>query len=162
MDRPLAEGVDDEHRAGVLLHRSGPGGVEVLLVHPGGPFWAKKDEGAWSIPKGECEPGEDPRARALIEFEEELGTPLPDGAALVELGTVKLKSGKTVVAFACEGDLDAATIRSNTFEVEWPPRSGRRQAFPEVDRAGWFTPDDARRKLNPAQAVLVDRLLERA
>ncbi len=146
--------------AGVLLHRTGPAGLEVLLVHPGGPYWAKKDEGAWSIPKGECEPGEDPRTRALVEFEEELGTPLPRGAELAELGAVRLKSGKTVVAFACAGELDPATVRSNTFELEWPPRSGRRQAFPEVDRAAWFGPDEARRRLNPAQAVLVDRLLQ--
>ena len=146
--------------AGVLLHRRGPAGPEVLLVHPGGPFWAKKDEGAWSIPKGECEPGEEPRARAVVEFAEELGSPLPEDAELAELGTVRLKSGKTVVAFACAGDLDPATVRSNTFEVEWPPRSGRRRAFPEVDRAEWFGPEEARRRLNPAQAVLVDRLLE--
>ena len=145
--------------AGVLLFRHGPAGPEVLLVHPGGPFWAKKDLGAWSIPKGECEPGEEPRTRARIEFEEELGTPLPDGVELADLGTVRLRSGKTIVAFACAGDLDPATVRSNTFELEWPPRSGRRQAFPEVDRAAWLTPGEARRRLNPAQSPLIDRLV---
>ncbi len=141
--------------AGILLHRNG--GAEVLLVHPGGPFWARKDEGAWSIPKGEYDDGEDPRACARREFAEETGTELPDGA-LAELGTVRLKSGKVITGFAVEGDLDPATIRSNTFELEWPPRSGRTQAFPEVDRAAWFGLDEARVKLNPAQAAFVDRL----
>ena len=144
--------------AGILLHRTRNGIREVLLVHPGGPFWAKKDEGAWSIPKGECEPGEEPRTRARIEFEEELGTPLPDGVELADLGTVRLRSGKVVEAWAAEGDLDPAAIRSSTFELEWPPRSGRRQAFPEVDRAEWVALDAAREKLIPAQAAFVDRL----
>jgi predicted NUDIX family NTP pyrophosphohydrolase len=130
----------------------------VLLVHPGGPFWAKKDAGAWSIPKGEHEDGDDARACALREFEEELGTPLPAGAELTELGTVKLKSGKQVTAFAVEGDLDADTISSNTFTLEWPPRSGRMREFPEVDRAGWFDLETAAEKLNPAQAALLVRL----
>jgi predicted NUDIX family NTP pyrophosphohydrolase len=143
--------------AGILLHRAGNSGREVLLVHPGGPFWAKKDAGAWSIPKGELKPGEDPRACALREFAEETGTTLPLGE-LDELGEVRLKSGKTVVGFAAAGDLDAGAIVSNTFEVEWPPRSGRRQAFPEVDRADWFGLDAAREKLNPAQAAFVARL----
>jgi predicted NUDIX family NTP pyrophosphohydrolase len=131
---------------------------EVLLVHPGGPFWAKKDAGAWSIPKGEHEDGDDPRACALREFEEELGTPLPAGAELTELGTVKLKSGKQVTAFAVEGDLDADAIASNTFTIEWPPRSGKQREFPEVDRAGWFDLETAAEKLNPAQAELLVRL----
>jgi predicted NUDIX family NTP pyrophosphohydrolase len=131
---------------------------EVLLVHPGGPFWAKKDAGAWSIPKGEHEDGDDARACALREFEEELGTPLPAGAELTELGTVKLKSGKQVTAFAVEGDLDADAISSNTFTLEWPPRSGRMREFPEVDRAGWFDLETAAEKLNPAQAALLVRL----
>jgi predicted NUDIX family NTP pyrophosphohydrolase len=131
---------------------------EVLLVHPGGPFWAKKDAGAWSIPKGEHEEGDDPRACALREFEEELGTPLPAGAELTELGTVKLRSGKQVTAFAVEGDLDADAISSNTFTMEWPPRSGNVREFPEVDRAGWFDLARAREKLNPAQAELLVRL----
>ena len=143
--------------AGILLHRDGIGGTEVLLVHPGGPFWARKDLGAWSIPKGEVDEGEDPRACALREFAEETGTRLPE-TALDDLGSVKLKSGKLVLAFAVAGDLDAATVRSNTFELEWPPRSGRVQEFPEVDRAEWFGLDDARAKLNPAQSELVDRL----
>src|SRR4051794_26018979 len=144
--------------AGVLLHRPGADGVEVLLVHPGGPFWARKDEGAWSIPKGECEPGEEPRTRALIEFEEETGTALGSGTPLLELGEVRQRGGKTVVAFAAEGDLDAGAIVSNTFELTWPPRSGRTQTFPEVDRAAWFAPEEARRRINPAQAELIDRL----
>lgn len=143
--------------AGILLHRRGAGGVEVLLVHPGGPFWARKDLGAWSIPKGEVDEGEDPGACALREFAEETGTRLPAGA-LEDLGSVKLSSGKVVLGFAVGGDLDAATIESNTFDVEWPPRSGRTQAFPEVDRAEWFGLDAAREKLNPAQAAFVDRL----
>ena len=140
--------------AGILLHR----GREVLLVHPGGPFWAKKDAGAWSIPKGEYEDGDDPRAAALREFEEELGSPLPPGTELVELGEVKQKSGKVITAYAAEGDLDADAIQSNTFTIEWPPRSGRMQDFPEVDRAGWFDLDAAAEKLNPAQAELLVRL----
>jgi predicted NUDIX family NTP pyrophosphohydrolase len=145
--------------AGILLHRDGDDGTEVLLVHPGGPFWARKDLGAWSIPKGELDEGEDPRATARREFEEETGTPLPDGA-LEELGTVKLKSGKLVEAFAVAGDLDPATLTSNTFELEWPPRSGRMQTVPEVDRAGWFGLEEARKKLNPAQGAFLDRLRE--
>jgi predicted NUDIX family NTP pyrophosphohydrolase len=130
---------------------------EVLLVHPGGPYWAKKDAGAWSIPKGEYA-DDDPRACALREFEEELGSPLPAEAELIDLGTVKLKSGKQITAFATEGDLDADAITSNTFTIEWPPRSGRTQEFPEVDRAGWFDLETAREKLNPAQAELLVRL----
>jgi len=143
--------------AGILLYRSKGAGPEVLLVHPGGPFWAKKDAGAWSIPKGEHGDDEDPQACALREFEEETGTALPAGE-LADLGTVRLKSGKVVAAWAVEGDLDAETIRSNTFDMEWPPRSGRTQAFPEVDRAGWFGLDAARDKLNPAQSAFVERL----
>jgi predicted NUDIX family NTP pyrophosphohydrolase len=130
----------------------------VLLVHPGGPFWANKDAGAWSIPKGEHDEGDDPRACARREFEEELGTPLPGDAELTELGTVKLKSGKQITAYAVEGDLDADSITSNTFTMEWPPRSGRTREFPEVDRAGWFDLARAREKLNPAQAELLVRL----
>jgi len=141
--------------AGILLHRADR--AEVLLVHPGGPYWARKDAGAWSIPKGEVEEGEDPRTAALREFAEETGTRLPDGA-LEPLGSVKLKSGKLVHAFAVAGDLDPEAIVSSTFELEWPPRSGRTRAFPEVDRAGWFGLDEAREKLNPAQAAFVDRL----
>lgn len=143
--------------AGVLLHRTGPHGPEVLLVHPGGPFWARKDAGAWSIPKGELDPGEDAREAALREFAEETGTVL-DPSALEPLGSVRLRSGKTVEGFACAGDLDPATLVSSTFELEWPPRSGRRQTFPEVDRAEWFGLDAARERLNPAQVAFLDRL----
>jgi predicted NUDIX family NTP pyrophosphohydrolase len=146
--------VPAKRSAGILLYRA----REVLLVHPGGPFWARKDAGAWSIPKGEYEEGDDPRSAALREFEEELGSPLPAGTELVELGTVKQKSGKRITAYTAEGDLDAAAISSNTFEMEWPPRSGRMQEFPEVDRAGWFSIDEAREKLNPAQAEFLVRL----
>ena len=146
--------------AGILLYRLTGEGPEVLLVHPGGPFWAKRDDGAWSIPKGEYGEDDDPLASALREFEEETGTPLEPGE-LVELGSVKQKSGKVVVAWAIRGDLDADAIHSNTFAMEWPPRSGRTAEFPEVDRAGWFDPSAARRKLVEAQAAFVDRLLER-
>ena len=146
--------------AGILLYRVPAGELEVLLVHPGGPFWARRDQGAWSIPKGEYEAGEDPRAGAAREFEEELGAPLP-ADELIDLGTVKQRSGKVVTAFAAEGDLDPAAVRSNTFEMEWPPKSGKTRTFPEVDRAGWFEPAAAREKLVPAQAEFVDRLLER-
>jgi len=146
--------------AGILLFRRAESGPEVLLVHPGGPFWARRDAGAWSIPKGEHDAADaDPRACALREFEEETGT-APDPAALVPLGEVRQKSGKVVAAWALEGDLDADAIRSNTFELEWPPRSGRRQEFPEVDRAGWFAAGEARLRLNPAQTAFLDRLLE--
>jgi predicted NUDIX family NTP pyrophosphohydrolase len=129
----------------------------VLLVHPGGPFWARRDAGAWSIPKGEYQEGEDPRACALREFEEETGTTLPPGE-LVELGSVRQKGGKTVSAWAAEGDLDAGAVRSNTFTMEWPPRSGRMAEFPEIDRAAWFDVETAREKLVPAQAAFLDRL----
>jgi len=147
--------------AGIVLHRSGATGLEVLLVHPGGPFWAKKDAGAWSIPKGEYEDGEDPLACALREFEEETGTQL-DASDVVDLGSIRQKGGKEVTAWAVAGDLDPATVRSNTFVMEWPPRSGRQAEFPEIDRAEWFGLDAAREKLVPAQAELLDRVVERA
>ena len=158
--------------AGILLHRGGADRREVLLVHPGGPFWAKRDDGAWSIPKGEYADGEDPLAAARREFEEELGSALPGDAELraqwghdfrpeyAMLGEVRQKNGKRVAAWAAEGDLDASAARSNTFEMEWPPRSGRRQEFPEIDRAEWFTLAQAREKLLPAQAAFLDRLEE--
>jgi predicted NUDIX family NTP pyrophosphohydrolase len=146
--------------AGILLHRVKGGTPEVLLVHPGGPYWARKDSGAWSIPKGEYEDGEDPQACALREFEEETGTRLPPGE-LTELGSVKQRGGKVVTAWAAEGDLDADAVESNTFTMEWPPRSGRTAEFPEIDRAGWFEIETAREKLLPAQAEFLDRLLER-
>ena len=144
--------------AGILLHRERGGAREVLLVHPGGPFWARKDAGAWSIPKGEYEEGDDPRSCALREFEEELGSPLPAGTELTELGTVRQSGGKVITAYAAPGDLDADAITSNTFTIEWPPRSGRSQEFPEVDRAGWFSLDEAREKINQAQAEFLVRL----
>ena len=146
--------------AGILLHRGGADRREVLLVHPGGPFWAKRDDGAWSIPKGEYADGEDPLAAARREFEEELGSALPGDAELRALGEVRQKNGKRVAAWAAEGDLDASAARSNTFEMEWPPRSGRRQEFPEIDRAEWFTLAQAREKLLPAQEAFLDRLEE--
>ena len=148
--------------AGILLHRSGADGREVLLVHPGGPFWAKRDAGAWSIPKGEYADDEDPEAAARREFAEELGSRLPESAELRDLGEVKQKNGKVVVAYAAAGELDTSTVHSNTFEMEWPPRSGRRQAFPEIDRAEWFALAQAREKLLPAQAAFLDRLEEAA
>ncbi len=144
--------------AGVLLYRRSPGGIEVLLGHPGGPFWARRDEGAWSIPKGEYADGEDPRAAAAREFAEETGATLPDGPQL-DLGTVRLPSGKRLTAYAVEGDLDPARAVSNTFEMQWPPRSGRMQAFPEIDRVEWFDPARARVKLARGQAELVERLI---
>jgi len=147
--------------AGVLLFRYRPA-PEVLLVHPGGPFWANRDEGAWSIPKGECGEGEELRDCALRELREELGDP-PEIAvdSLIDLGSLCQKSGKVVHAWAAEGDFDPAMLLSNTFKIEWPPRSGREREFPEVDRAEWFDPEGARRKILAAQAVLLDRLLER-
>ena len=144
--------------AGILLYRRGADGVEVLLVHPGGPFWQRKDAGAWSIPKGEVGDGEDELERALREFEEETGTALAP-SELLELGAIRQRGGKTVTAWAAAGDLDPAHVRSNTFELEWPPRSGTLRTFPEVDRAEWFSPAQARDKILPAQAELIDRLV---
>jgi predicted NUDIX family NTP pyrophosphohydrolase len=146
--------------AGILLYRLSAGAPEVLLVHPGGPLWAKRDLGAWSIPKGEYAEAEDPLACALREFEEELGARPPTGAPL-ELGAIRQKGGKVVTAWAIEGDLDAGATRSNTFTIEWPPRSGVTREFPEIDRADWFAVEEARERLLPAQAELLDRLLER-
>ena len=143
--------------AGILLYRRRQGALEVLLVHPGGPAWANRDTGAWSIPKGEYGDGEDPRAVALREFEEETGQPPPTGD-LVALGEIRQRGGKVVEAWAIAGDVDITAIVSNTFETEWPPKSGRMQSFPEVDRAGWFGVDAARVKLNPAQCAFLDRL----
>ena len=145
--------------AGILLYRSANGGIEVLLAHPGGPVWAKRDAGAWSIPKGEIEEGEDPWAVALREFEEETGHPPPDGAS-IELGEITQKGGKVVVAWALEGDLDPATSHSNTFPFEWPPRSSRYITIPEIDRVEWFSPDDARARLKDTQHPFIDRLVE--
>jgi predicted NUDIX family NTP pyrophosphohydrolase len=147
--------------AGILLYRTRPDDEpEVLLVHPGGPYWAKKDLGAWSIPKGEYEPGDDPRASALREFEEELGSPLAAGE-LVDLGTVTQPSGKVVTAWAAEGAVDTGAVSSNLFTMEWPPKSGRMSEFPEIDRSEWFPISQARTKIVPAQAAFLDRLVER-
>jgi predicted NUDIX family NTP pyrophosphohydrolase len=149
--------------AGILLYRRAAGGdeLEVLLVHPGGPFWARRDVGAWSIPKGEVDAGEDERACALRELEEETGAAFADvaEAELLALGEVRQKSGKVVAAWALERDLDAEAIRcSSLVELEWPPRSGRVQTFPEIDRAAWLSLPAAREKLLPTQAPFLDRL----
>jgi len=153
--------------AGILLFRrtdpAAGDGVEVLLVHPGGPFWARKDEGAWSIPKGEYgvagdDPDEEPLAAALREFEEETGRAVPAGEP-IDLGTLKQPGGKTVTAWAVEGTLDADRIESNTFELEWPPRSGKLAEFPEVDRAAWLAVPQARVKILRGQVGFLDRLL---
>lgn len=151
--------------AGILLWKRERSGVRVLLVHPGGPFWARKDDGAWSIPKGEFEDDEDARAVARRELVEELGPAAqalavaPD-TAFVPLGEAKQKGGKVVIAFALEGDFDIAQLVSNSFELEWPPRSGRKRAFPEVDRAGWFTLDEARIKILVSQLPFMVRMAE--
>lgn len=148
--------------AGILLfRRDGADPVEVLLVHPGGPYWAGRDEGAWSIPKGELEDEEEPLICALRELEEELGPACALAEAEpIELGSVRQKAGKVVEAWAAEGRFDPAALASNTFSLEWPPRSGEQREFPEVDRAEWFEPAAAQRKIIPAQAPLVERLLE--
>lgn len=145
--------------AGILLYRRRRGDVEVLLVHPGGPYWAKKDDGAWSLPKGEYGDRDDPLAAARREFTEELGRAVPAGRML-PLGEVTQKGGKRVSAWAVEGDLDSTVVGRSTFELEWPPRSGRVQRFPEVDRAGWFTLDAAHAKLLAAQTPFLDRIAE--
>jgi predicted NUDIX family NTP pyrophosphohydrolase len=144
--------------AGLLVYRKSSNGVEVLIVHPGGPFWAKKDKGAWSIPKGEFE-DDDALVAAKREFQEETGQKPPAGK-YTELGSVKNKSGKVIYAWAVEGDLDVSIVQSNTFTMQWPPRSGQEQEFAEVDRAGWFTPEKAIEKLNVAQVAFVERLVE--
>ena len=142
--------------AGILLFREIAGTLEVLLVHPGGPFWTNKDDGAWSIPKGEFAVSEDPLAAAKREFAEELGTAL--SGPFVELGCVRQSSAKTVYAWGIRGDFDPANLKSNTFTMEWPPKSGRQQEFPEVDRAAWFTLDVARDKIHRGQRPFLDRL----
>ena len=148
----MAEG---KRSAGIALVRGNGASREVLLVHPGGPFWAKKDAGAWSLPKGLLDEGEEPLAAARREFSEEIGHPAPAGP-YVPLGEVTLKSGKRVIAFAARGDLDPATLRSNEIDVEHPPRSGRTLRIPEVDRAAWATLERAKVLLNPAQVPLVE------
>ncbi len=145
--------------AGILMYRGFPHALELLLVHPGGPFWAKKNKGAWSIPKGEYTTGEEPLDVAKREFDEELGCPAPS-ATFVPLGEIRQRSRKLITAFAAQGDFDSATLKSNRFEMEWPPKSGRTQSFPEVDRARWFAPAEAREKIQPGQVPFIDRLLE--
>jgi predicted NUDIX family NTP pyrophosphohydrolase len=146
---------------GLLLYRRRPDSVvEVLLAHPGGPLWARRDEGAWGVPKGEIEPGEDDwYGVARREFEEETGH-LPPAGDPIELGEIRQKGGKVVIAWGLEGDLDATSAISNTFPLEWPPRSGRYVDTPEIDRVEWFTPDEARRRIKDSQIPFVDRLLE--
>ncbi|HUI64367.1 MAG TPA: NUDIX domain-containing protein [Bacteroidota bacterium] len=144
--------------AGLILYRKTADQLEVLLVHPGGPIWAKRDAGAWSIPKGEISPGEEPLDAAQREFAEELGSTIQ--GIFVPLGSITQKGGKVVHAWAVEGDLDVKGVKSNTFSMEWPPRSGGEQEFPEIDRAAFFSYDEAKRKINPAQVLLLDRLRE--
>jgi len=139
------------------MYRHRPDGIEVLLVHPGGPYWARKDVGAWSIPKGEVAEAEDALAAARREFREETGAAVEGDA--ISLGEARQKSGKIICAFAIEGNLKADALVSNRFEMEWPPRSGRRASFPEVDRAEWFSPDAAMKKINASQKVFIERLL---
>jgi predicted NUDIX family NTP pyrophosphohydrolase len=145
--------------AGILLFRRRPTGIEVMLVHPGGPFWAKKDEGAWSIPKGLADEGENLLEAAKREFLEETGVTVE--GEFLDLGAHKQPGGKTVVAWACEGDFDPAALTSNMFSLEWPPRSGKTAEFPEVDRAAWFSVDEALMKINKGQKPIVEALVER-
>ncbi len=142
--------------SGILLYKRSAGELLVLLAHPGGPFWQKRDCGAWTIPKGEFDSDEAPEDAARREFREELGVEAV--GTLQPLGEIVQKGGKQVIAFALEGDFDVAALRSNTFEIEWPPRSGRMQAFPEIDRVEWMALPAAREKLLPSQAELLDRL----
>jgi len=144
--------------AGILLFKRTGGRIQVLLVHPGGPFWGKKDAGSWSIPKGEYGPEEEPFAAAKREFREETGMEVPAGEAIA-LARLKQPSGKVISAWAIEGDADASRMRSNTFALEWPPRSGRTQDFPEVDRAAWFDVETARGKIQQGQAPFLEQLL---
>ncbi len=143
--------------AGLLIFRRTAIAIEVLLVHPGGPFWAKKDEGAWSIPKGEFEEDEDPRSAAQREFEEEMGFGIT--GKLIPLEAVRQAGGKVVYAWAMEGDLEPGKIKSNTFGMEWPPKSGKRQEFPEIDRAEWFTIEVAKQKILKGQVGFIDQLV---
>jgi predicted NUDIX family NTP pyrophosphohydrolase len=145
--------------AGILLYRRAGSQLEVLLVHPGGPYWRRKDEGAWSIPKGEMDADEDARDAARREFMEETGVALK--GPLEPLGEIRQRGGKRVLAFAVAGDIDAHAIKSNTFEIEWPPKGGKLQAFPEIDRAEWFDLSEAHAKILEGQRPLLDRLAER-
>jgi predicted NUDIX family NTP pyrophosphohydrolase len=144
--------------AGILLYKTTAAGTLLLLAHPGGPFWARKDDGAWSIPKGEYESGDDVMDVARREFAEETGSAIT--ADLLPLGEFRQAGGKLVTAFAAEGDFDPATLRSNDFSMEWPPKSGRMQTFPEVDRAGWFSPEEALNKILPSQRPVIEALMQ--
>ena len=144
--------------AGILLYRRNKKEIEFFLVHPGGPFWAKKDLGVWSIPKGEYDPGEDPLAAAKREFAEETGQNI--SGEFIALTPIKQKAGKIVQAWLVEGEIDVDAIRSNTFEMEWPPKSGRKQSFPEVDKGGWFDAATAKEKINEKQAGLIDEAVK--
>lgn len=144
--------------AGLLVYRFKDGQPEVFIVHNGGPYWAKKDDGVWSLPKGEIEEGDEPLATAKREFLEETGLPLPEGD-IFELGKITYPKGdKEVIAWAVEGDFDISLLKSNTFEMEWPPRSGKRREFPEIDRGGWFTLQEAASKLFPPNLLFLERL----
>ncbi|HEY5668083.1 MAG TPA: NUDIX domain-containing protein [Candidatus Saccharimonadales bacterium] len=145
--------------AGLLLYKKTPDGYQVLLGHPGGPFWARRDDGVWSIPKGEFTEGEEPLKAARREFREEMGSDAPEGPVM-ELDSAKMSSGKVVYSWALEADLDTMTFRSNSFKMEWPPKSGQEQEFPELDRVGWFTIAAARQKLVKGQVPLLERLTE--
>lgn len=145
--------------AGILLYRIKDSKTEFFLVHPGGPFWAKKDNGAWSIPKGEFSESENPQAAAIREFTEETGHKI--SGEFIELKPVKQKGGKTVYCFALRKDIDPKDITSNTFEMEWPPKSGRKQSFPEIDRAGWFEEEEARKKILESQVPFIDELINK-
>lgn len=147
----------NKRSAGILLYRPGQSGPEVFLVHPGGPFWKKKDTGAWTIPKGEIGEGEEPLSAAKREFEEETGHAV--NGEFIPLQPVRQKAGKLILAWAVLGDLDVGSIRSNTFQIEWPYKSGRVHSFFEIDKAGWFTASEAVVKINPAQAALIDQLI---
>lgn len=144
--------------AGILMYRRHGGGIEVMIAHPGGPYWRNKHEGAWSVPKGEIDGGEDAMATAIREFAEETGHRVT-ADELIALGSIRQRSGKVVYAWAVEGDLDPEELQSNPFSIEWPPRSGRMQEFPEVDAFAWASPDEAARLLNPAQVAFVTRLV---
>jgi len=156
--------VTTKRSSGILLYRRSDAGIELLLAHPGGPYFAKKDVGCWTIPKGQPDGEDDLWHVAVREFGEETGHELDAcrqaGGDAIELGSVTLGSGKVVHGWAVEGDLDPATLASNEFEIEWPPRSGRQQRYPEIDRAAWFRPPEARERIHPAQAAFVDRLVE--
>jgi predicted NUDIX family NTP pyrophosphohydrolase len=151
--------MSSKRSAGILLYRRRDGRIEVLLVHPGGPFWSKKDDGAWFVPKGELEGDEEPLTAARREFQEELGSAPPEGEPLA-LGTVKNKSGKLIYAWALDGNLDTESVESNTFELEWPPRSGKMREFPEVDRASFFSLEAAATKMHSAELPFLERLAE--